>query len=477
MNIEATLSKTPDDHLESELGAESPDTSDMAQLDSTNNYTIDFFFKICLPVYADRATRALSVHAPLRTLLDLLIAHSLGLKGLQRRRLVFDDLAVAEFDGVPGIAVRLFVPKPLQLTYYGFVRHFCVELCPQFILAQYLFARFHILDNNNAVDLAPQGDAQLAQYKLLNGGQKLRLLLYSQQYKALCKLSKNYELITVSNLSQVVACHTNDNPLLGALQSVPPNRVPLAALLADIDPEAVFQYAGYTSRQDATPARAQKPVPDRLAKLVFPFADSDTSHMGSLFRALRTLLIQDMVEMKSKYPQNVLCLHPIFQLQEFLEFAGVAPALYRKPASTLSKPPTPESHDSLTSRILHLETMLEHMHQKQEQMARQMTSMSEAYSRGLVWSSKSPDGLPAPAEQLSPVSIAPSENRTLHPLPLVVDPHGLDRSIFTLGNAYTALSPPTLPKPTIPRSDSESNFRKRKLPDLYFRRCRPSAAR
>lgn len=301
--------------------------------DENRHYTLLDYYDLTLPLISGKSLQSLNVHSFLRTLVDFSLSHSLQLRALQKREIKFGDLSYQQIGSFRILVVNSTFPKTTQAQYSACVRHKLVELCPQFILAMYLFARFHIEDTFGELDLTEDStnDSQLLEYKLLNGGKKLRPLSYSQQYKASTKILKFTDDFKSVNLGKILTSQINNDPKLGSIHTSNSMVKPLANSVDGILIEVLCQLAGFDSSLKYHVERAQKDPPESVFQKIFPFLNDrklDTPGPENIFfkvlDGLRRSLVQDMVEIYKKFPDNLLCDHPIFNLEEFFKFAGVA---------------------------------------------------------------------------------------------------------------------------------------------------------
>lgn len=293
--------------------------------DDDRRYSVADYYTLTIPLISGKLLQSLNVHVFLRTLVDFLLLHLLQLRALQKREITFADLSMAQLQ-VPVLVVRSVFPKTTQAQYSACVRHRLVELCPHFALAMYLFARFHIEDTFGELDLTPAciHDRQLLDYKLLHGGKKLRPLLYLQQYKALTKMLKYASEFRPVHLGRILAAQYNADPRFGALNT---NPTPMKAHAASIDAlstDVLCRLGGFASAADYYVERAARAPPEAVVRRVFPFLETcdASTPFFALLDSLRRSLVQDMAEVARRFPDNLLCEHPIFRLREFVAFAG-----------------------------------------------------------------------------------------------------------------------------------------------------------
>lgn len=294
-------------------------------------YTVLDYYALTIPLISGKSFQSLNVHSLFRTLVDFLLSHSLQLRALQKREVKFGDLSFHTRDQLNILMVKSLVPKTTQFQYNTCVRHKLVELCPHFILAMYLFARFHIADTFGELDLKEDSftDSQFLEFKLLNGGKKLRPLSYSQQYKASTKVLKIMDEFKPINLGKILTSQHNTDPHLGPVSEVTLASKPLSSDIDGINPDTLCRFAGFEDSASYSIDRDAKEPPDEVVIQIFPFlnnADSVSPKQRAFFQVLRTLrrsLVQDMVEVKKKFPENALCDHPIFKSLAFTKYAGL----------------------------------------------------------------------------------------------------------------------------------------------------------
>lgn len=292
-------------------------------------YNVGDYHRLILPLIDGQLLQLLNMHSFLRTLVDFSLTHTLQMLALQKRELALADLGIKHISGLDVLTTKMFVPKAASRSMVaGCVRHKVVELCPHFVIATYLFARIHIPDTFSEMDLTAENlcDPQFLQYKLLNGGKKLRLLSYSQQYKALTKILKIFDEIKPIFLGRLLRAHKNADSALGAIREEDVSVLVLAVNLEELKVESLLTVAGFNNRSEYLLERAQREPPADILKQIFPFLDEplqnpDHDTIYEVLRHLRRTLVQDMVEIKRRFPHNILCDHAIFQTDAFTKFS------------------------------------------------------------------------------------------------------------------------------------------------------------
>lgn len=358
-----------------------------AILDSDDTqYTVLDYHDLTLPLVNGRLVQPLNVHTFLRTLVDFALLHLLQLKALQKRELKLADLLLRRFGQHSALVVKLLLPKTTQVQYAACLRHKLVELCPHFVLAMYMFARCHIPDTYGKLDLGSAAvlDPQFLRYKLLNGSNKLRLLLYLQQYKALTKVLKILDEFKPVNLGKILTTQHNTDPQLGLLLATAPAK-PLALAVELLLPDVAAQYAGFDSFEAYLVPRARKEPPAEVVRQIFPFIDSaeaqgpEFAEFAEVLRHLRVLLVQDMVEVKQRFPENLLCEHAIFSSPAFCKWAGVPNAPRREELNGAL--PLPEvASPALPTRLGHLEHLVATLQKQQHAMAQDLQRLVDTHA-------------------------------------------------------------------------------------------------
>lgn len=425
--------------------------------DSYKRYTLSDYYDLTLPLISGKSLQSLNIHSFLRTLVDFSLSHSLQLRALQKREIKFADLSLDQKEFSPILVIKSIFPKTTQVQYSACVRHKLVELCPQFILAMYLFARFHIQDTFGELDLTEDSvsDYQFLDYKLLNGGKKLRPLSYSQQYKASTKILKFMDDFKPVNLGKILTAQYNTDPNLGAVRTSAEISKPLANTVDGVQSETLSQLAGFESLQDYKIDRDSPEPPKAVVEQIFPFlndydfqSNSPANDFYTVMNHLRRLLVQDMVEIQKRFPDNLLCGHPIFKSPEFIEFAGIPPtsSVLKAPIPFSDKEQdSPPDEDSISSedeslnladeesdgpakqtkrvdsfhnpqeqnkRMKNLEIAVEHIRQQQQNLTKEFRQFIDVHASQLASQSRSITNLINSTNGLSVLLTARSNNST-----------------------------------------------------------------
>lgn len=453
------LDKDETDTRQSRSTSESLRLGSSSSKNSNSSYTVLDYYELTLPLINGRCLQSLNVHSFLRTLLDFLLLHSFQLKALQKREIKLADLSLHEFKGgLQGLLIKSVLPKTTQIQYTARLRHKLVELCPIFILAMYMFARFHIPDTYGEYDLTEDSlsQEQFLDYKLLNGGNKLRPLSYSQQYKASTKILKINDKFKPIHLGKILTSQYNTDPDLGLVSENTINLKCLSHSVDNIQVETLCNFAGFENEQAYNIERAQREPPRTVVEKIFPFLNSHTygrnPDFDKLFRLLefvRRALVQDMVEVKKRFPENLVCEHAIFSSQEFCDFAGISreqsEGFNRKTidSSPESSYASSVDYDKLENnsikdgeipnnviprkrlalrepnsdgrkRIKHLERMVDQMQKLQESMAREMTQFIESQSAQIAEQSNTLKKLMSSTDGLSILLATRNPNTTAY---------------------------------------------------------------
>lgn len=301
--------------------------SDSEDSEDLNEYTIEDYYKIVRPLLAANNINAnyLDNHKLLRTLVDFSLSHSLSLKNLQKRELEFRNLIPKKINYVDSLIIETKSASGTQYT--GCFRNRCIEFCPHFAIAAYLFSRFHIPDEYGAYEFTSTESIKkvsLEHVMLLKGNSKHQAISYSQQHKsavnALSVSGLDYKDV---NLGKLLATHKNNE----ALESM--GRLSKNSIRALSRP-LMLALAGFDSFEDYDIIRNSIEPPQQLLDKIFPFLtdiiDESTRskellQIKELFLMLRRSLCQDMVIIKKIYPSNPLSRSEIFNSPEFLNFA------------------------------------------------------------------------------------------------------------------------------------------------------------
>ncbi|QRG35819.1 hypothetical protein FDK38_000144 [Candidozyma auris] len=386
-----------------------------------HHYSLSDYYDLTIPLINGKCLQSSNIHSFLRTLLDFSLLHSFQLKALQKREIKLADITLYEFnEDFQALLIRSVLPKTTQIQYTARLRHKLVELCPIFIFSMYLFARFHIPDTYGEYDLTEESltNEQFLDYKLLNGGNKLRPLSYSQQYKASTRILKISDKYKPIHLGKILTTQYNTNPDLGLVSESPQNYKCSSHTVAGIQLEALCKFAGFENESAYRIDRAKRIPPPFIVEQIFPFLNThrygQNSELDEFFRLLnfiRITLVQDMVEVKKRFPENLVCEHPIFSSQEFCDFAGVPKESSvssnrndpdSSPTSPYSssvdlngedgnafkeddefrsnsrkRPYMSTSQDGSRKRLRDLEKLVESMRKQQTAMAREMSSFIE----------------------------------------------------------------------------------------------------
>lgn len=424
-----TIGKDEEDAKLIDNKLDSSDGQVLSERTSSSKYTVQDYYDLTVPLIDGKSVQSLNIHSFLRTLADFLLTHSLQLKALQKREIDFSDLSLCKFGNkIEGLVVKSVLPKTTQVQFSGCTRHKVVELCPIFILSMYLFARYHLPDTYDEYDLTVSdfSGTQFLEYKLLNGGNKLRPLSYSQQYKASTKILKIMDEFKPVHLGKILTTQVNSNPYYGTVSEIDPNLKPLASARHRISLTTICKFAGFEDESHYHLERAQAEPPESVVKSIFPFLNdydfSEKSAKTSFFHLLdylRRALAQDMVEVKQRFEDNILCDHPIFSSQEFCKFArvpskeqadgtserlrlrilpktdGIEKVQRDEESSSLEKETTKRPYDVTSEdiardrkRIKHLERVVTEMQQQQSQLTNELRRFVEGHNNKIEDQSK-----------------------------------------------------------------------------------------
>ncbi|KAK6202566.1 uncharacterized protein RJT21DRAFT_1955 [Scheffersomyces amazonensis] len=280
----------------------------------TNEYSIQDYYKLIRPLWAAKNINAsyLNNHKLLRTLVDFSLTHSLFLKNLQKRELDLGDIIPTKINYINSLVIR--TPNHNNLNnqdhpyqYYGCFRNKYVEFCPHLAIAAYLFTRFHIPDEYGSLEFIfnENHKLNLQDVKLLKGNNKLSAISYSQQHKssinALGLSGLNYKDINLNKLLSIQGFEVVDKLVSLDIEQLPHK---LMLELADPPQELLDQIFPFINQID--------PVSESSAVL----------RMKQLLTILRRSLVQDMVIIKHKYPNNPISKHALFNSELFNKFSN-----------------------------------------------------------------------------------------------------------------------------------------------------------
>lgn len=334
-------------------------------------YSFEDYVHLVEPLLNSSATNYLDKHISLRTLVDFALSHSLFMKSLQKREIKFSDLCsipiystspiknevssseqiTSSLNPVTNILVIKSHLVNFQDQYFGCLRHKIIEACPHLAIAMYLFSRFHITDDYGSIELTNEfaKDPLFHQTLLLKGSKRFQAMSYSQQHKSLSKILKiaGFDSVNYGKFMSSSQYSIESDSLL--------SRKPASLEINKLPFESLSKMAGFESLSSYDITRDSIEPPEELVKQIFPFIDDDFKSSPNLFgqfgsnftlsegfknllKSLRRSLIQDMVIIRNKYPENILSQHPIFNSQAFEDFSNlyIQKGIIEKPASRCS---------------------------------------------------------------------------------------------------------------------------------------------
>lgn len=271
-------------------------------------------------------------HTCLRTLVNFSLGHSFLFPSGQRREVCIADMRTYELEpqGSKSSPTALIITTNNSTIsngpqYAGCLRARDVDKCPVASIAMYLFSRYHIADAYGNTEAGPDfsSAAQFKNIKLMKGSNSLQAMSYSQQHKSAAKAvelaglkdSKNFSLPKLLTTNRDQDLTRNDRPHLVNLNNLPQ--------------EIIYRLAGFERPCDYDIVRDRLDPPQEVLKQIFPFIDGYTTiedplllHIRLLFLYLRHVLVQDMVILKHRYPNNPVLQHPFFNTPGFNFYAS-----------------------------------------------------------------------------------------------------------------------------------------------------------
>lgn len=378
-----------------------------------NEYSIGDYYRLIVPLWEGTGTQStpetgpvtptngstfyntsyLTKHKLLRTLLDFSLTHTLYLKNIQKRKLEFGDVVCLDHNEGYRIQSKS-ANSEYSPQFYGALRHKYVEFCSNAALAAYLFSRFHIPDDYGTVEFPMNGaimNVDFLNVKLLKGSNKLSSISYSQQHKSsIAALELGGINYKETNLSKLLTTQDfEDNEKLASLDQNLLNY------------QMMYNLAGFQDQSDYQIARNAFEPPQNVLCQIFPFVDTPFYASAPDFATLRPLLImlrrslcQDMVYIKSKYPNNPLSLHPIFNSEPFLEFARSSQSMlettpvytceYGSPRNFLSQEGNLQAQMNAQNSVIsslkeQVQKQLEHQHNTMASLAEFISQQNESF--------------------------------------------------------------------------------------------------
>lgn len=271
-------------------------------------------------------------HTCLRTLVNFSLGHSFLFPSGQRREVCIADMRTYELEpqGSKSSPTALIITTNNSTIsngpqYAGCLRARDVDKCPVASIAMYLFSRYHIADAYGNTEAGPDFSSaeQFKNIKLMKGSNSLQAMSYSQQHKSAAKAvelaglkdSKNFSLPKLLTTNRDQDLTRNDRPHLVNLNNLPQ--------------EIIYRLAGFERPCDYDIVRDRLDPPQEVLKQIFPFIDGYITiedplllHIRLLFLYLRHVLVQDMVILKHRYPNNPVLQHPFFNTPSFNFYAA-----------------------------------------------------------------------------------------------------------------------------------------------------------
>ncbi|RLV85753.1 hypothetical protein JA9_001726 [Meyerozyma sp. JA9] len=375
-------------------------------------------------------------HTCLRTLVNFSLGHSFLFPSGQRREVCIADMRTYELEpqGSKSSPTALIITTNNSTVfngpqYAGCLRARDVDKCPVASIAMYLFSRYHIADAYGNTEAGPDFSSaeQFKNIKLMKGSNSLQAMSYSQQHKSAAKAVELAGLKDSKNFSLPKLLTTNRD------QDLTRNDRPHSVNLNNLPQEIIYRLAGFERPCDYDIVRDRLDPPQEVLKQIFPFIDGyitieDPSllHIRSLFLYLRHVLVQDMVILKHRYPNNPVSQHPFFNTPGFNFYASrvnetmaLGIDMYSSPSPESSPLSSPESRtgsvspstlnqdDALGRRMnrlqqdhyLRLQRYLRHQDWAIRQQSQQLQKIQEALNGVQILHSARSHGASSMAEQ------------------------------------------------------------------------------
>ena len=300
--------------------------------ESINDISDDSRYHQLLKPLWECDTDEVKPHTCLRTLVNFSLGHSFLFPSGQRREVCIADMRTYELEqqGSKSCPIALIITTNNSTTsngpqYAGCLRARDVDKCPVASIAMYLFSRYHIADAYGNTESGPDflSAEKFRNIKLMKGSNSSQAMSYSQQHKSAAKAvelaglkdSKNFSLPKLLTTNRDEDLTRNDRPHLVNLNNLPH--------------QIIYKLAGFERGCDYDIGRDRLDPPQEVLKQIFPFIDGDITiedplllHVRLLFLYLRHVLVQDMVLLKHRYPNNPVLQHPFFNTPSFNFYAS-----------------------------------------------------------------------------------------------------------------------------------------------------------
>ena len=316
-----------------------------------------------------------------RDRLMVLLSHSALVRGEDARRLELADLhslhLTSDREGEQCVAVMVTLRNGRtnadgKAEMAGVLRHKDVEACSVGALALHLFCRFHLgtypkIDEAKQEQFPDFTNRTWYDLKLFPSSTPTTAIQYGTHYKSFrtACARQGVDPVKVKHLMRA----TSAAGMAEIDADMPGEQSALATRLrSQLPRQTMRSLAGYASdSNDKVSIARDVPVPDVLLNAVFPLASSRLKELENeedgnlaavgfltLLTELRSVLIQDAVLLRQRYPQHVVFDHPIFQSNTFNRFAetmlaSMAPAA--TPLASMAPPPPPVEKEELPTPI------------------------------------------------------------------------------------------------------------------------------
>lgn len=349
---------------ESPSNSNSDSDSSLTSKEDTNTYSVDDYVDLIKPLLQSSLPIHIDKHVGLRTLVDFSLTHGLFMKNIEKRETKFDDLASFQFfnssndkivsQNLINTLIIRSSNKNQPVQYHAALRNKNVEVCPHLAISLYFFSRFHITDNYGSIEFNGDfiHDSLFYESRLLKGGNRLQSISYSQQHKASSKILKIAGFNDCKNINLkkfLTTSHEHSNTIFSSSSfstvstdlNVDENLFTSfnstdKSVINDSQFDILSQMAGFNGISDYFIDRNNIEPPIELLNQIFPFINDtkqdflETSRTSpdeailnrfkAFLRMIRKSLVQDMIIIKMKYPDNIASKHPIFNSKLFNDF-------------------------------------------------------------------------------------------------------------------------------------------------------------
>ena len=283
-----------------------------------------------------------------RDRLMVLLSQSALVRGEDARRLELADLhslhLTSDREGEQCVAVMVTLRNGRtnadgKAEMAGVLRHKDVEACSVGALALHLFCRFHLgtypkIDEAKQEQFPDFTNRTWYDLKLFPSSTPTTAIQYGTHYKSFrtACARQGVDPVKVKHLMRA----TSAAGMAEIDADMPGEQSALATRLrSQLPRQTMRSLAGYTPECSGEGSIARDvPVPEELLNAVFPLASSRLKELENeedgnlaavgfltLLTELRSVIIQDAVLLRQRYPQHVVFDHPIFQSNTFNRFA------------------------------------------------------------------------------------------------------------------------------------------------------------